>query len=176
MQTFQTHNQISHWKALWFWCPKVAKLAFFRSSLALKMHCAKLYKSTEIKKGLCKNSSCINIYFPYSKNTENDFVFFPWSLHATPKTWAIHTPLAAFSWHHYLRPRPRPLPRPRPRRPPRPRPRLVGEPPEAVWLGILGANIPGTRPHFTLKGVIVLKSKGRKIGLFLRSSSALIVL
>ena len=156
--------------------PKVVKLAFFRSSLELSMHCAKLSKSTDIKKGLCKNSSCINIYFPYSKNTENDFVFFPWSLHATPKTWAIHTPLAAFSWHYYLRPRPRPLPRPRPRRPPRPRPRLVGEPPEAVWLGILGANIPGTRPHFTLKGVMVLKSKGRKIGLFLRSSSALIVL
>ena len=85
-------------------------------------------------------------------------------------------PWPHFSWHYYLRPRPLPLPRPRPRRPPRPRPRLVGEPPEAVWLGILGANIPGTRPHFTLKGVMVLKSKGRKIGLFLRSSSALIVL
>ena len=66
-------------------------------------------------------------------------------------------PWPHFSWHYHLRPRPLPLPRPRPRRPPCPRPRLVGEPPEAVWLGILGANIPGTRPQFTLKGVLWFK-------------------
>ena len=39
------------------------------------MHCAKLSKSTEMKKKMCKKFSCINIYFPHSKNTENDLFF-----------------------------------------------------------------------------------------------------